>query len=380
MASHVVYIEKLHSLNDYSPEWPVVAAGMVVLRLVDAWLREGAEVIRRDVAGLEAVRQTVGRLPNSDQIRPLLSEMVDVIEQSEVAIVQWVSPYLWRYGDTLAREGQWACAHDVFCSIREHAQAGGDPWLTMWSAKRAGPLARHLGDRNASDMTYMIAAQIAQQLNHVECRLRVSLGMAENVLTYHDDLSRAIALVRSVAVEARLHGSSNLASETLHHLAYLFNLKRDYVTSVRLTTAALRSTDDQDAIERIKANLAASLACLGHTEAARELNLSVLRQTREEDTRQAALINLLELSAIDNNRLLFERYRQKLAEAPLPARIRATFHLFSGQGLHAFGQTTAAQEELRHALAITTEHHLAHVLPTVQANLQNIGRPVSTVV
>ena len=37
MLAHTAYLEKLKTLNDYAPDWPSVAAGFLVLRLVDAW-------------------------------------------------------------------------------------------------------------------------------------------------------------------------------------------------------------------------------------------------------------------------------------------------------------------------------------------------------
>ena len=67
MLRHLAYFEALANMQEKDPEWRATTAGLVVLRLLDAWFEEGAELVaigsRRPsvVLGLRIGVRAVGR-------------------------------------------------------------------------------------------------------------------------------------------------------------------------------------------------------------------------------------------------------------------------------------------------------------------------------
>src|SRR3712207_3703847 len=49
---HLAFFEELSALDEGDAEWRAMSAGLVVLRLVDAWMEEGAHVVTGDAWGL----------------------------------------------------------------------------------------------------------------------------------------------------------------------------------------------------------------------------------------------------------------------------------------------------------------------------------------
>src|SRR5687768_1675849 len=60
---HSAFFSELSSLGDSDSTWRAVTAGLVVLRLVDAWVEEGAQVVTADNWGVRSVRAAIDDLP-----------------------------------------------------------------------------------------------------------------------------------------------------------------------------------------------------------------------------------------------------------------------------------------------------------------------------
>src|SRR5689334_17095989 len=68
---HLAFFEELSSLDGESPEWRSVAAGLVVLRLVDACIEEGQHVVAPDAWGMRAVRAAVAEMEETTPARAI---------------------------------------------------------------------------------------------------------------------------------------------------------------------------------------------------------------------------------------------------------------------------------------------------------------------
>ena len=53
---HLAFFEEIANREEHEPEWRTATAGLVVLRLVDAWLEDGASSVARGSWGVRAVR------------------------------------------------------------------------------------------------------------------------------------------------------------------------------------------------------------------------------------------------------------------------------------------------------------------------------------
>jgi len=57
--SHMPYFEQLAELPNDSAEWRSASAALVMLRLFDSWMREGAEVVSKEAPGLQAATRSL---------------------------------------------------------------------------------------------------------------------------------------------------------------------------------------------------------------------------------------------------------------------------------------------------------------------------------
>src|SRR3712207_7615304 len=62
-------------------EWRAVSAGLVVLRLVDAWMEEGPQVVTGDAWGLHAVRAAIDEVYDGSPTKAVLGSVVDRSEE-----------------------------------------------------------------------------------------------------------------------------------------------------------------------------------------------------------------------------------------------------------------------------------------------------------
>jgi len=103
--------------------------------------------------------------------------------------------------------------------------------------------------------------------------------------------------------------------------------------------------------------------------AARDAFLILAATAREQYHRWTATINLMELSAEDGMELIFERYRQQLANEALPPILLTQFELHVGRGYQALGDEESASEWLQRAVATATRHSFNRFVFAAEAAL-----------
>jgi hypothetical protein len=103
--------------------------------------------------------------------------------------------------------------------------------------------------------------------------------------------------------------------------------------------------------------------------AARDAFLILAATAREQYHRWTATINLMELSAEDGMELIFERYRQQLANEALPPILLTQFELHVGRGYQALGDEESASTWLERALATATKHSFNRFVFAAEAAL-----------
>src|SRR6185503_2614775 len=111
---HQAFFQELTQLELSDESWREVSAGLVTLRLVDAWFEHGASIMSPDGWNLRAIRDEIGFIGARRQVRGILSEIVDVIEASEKRDANAVFPRLRAYARELDFESKGALAMDVY--------------------------------------------------------------------------------------------------------------------------------------------------------------------------------------------------------------------------------------------------------------------------
>ena len=109
---------------------------------------------------------------------------------------------------------------------------------------------------------------------------------------------------------------------------------------------------------------------------ARDGYLIVSATAQSQWVRWQAELNLMELAFIEGNEPEFERYRQSLADAALPPKLRAYYHIFAGQGLQRFGKS--GDISLDQAISIADENQLHQVSHEARAALSQLKSQEAT--
>src|SRR5437763_16934318 len=94
---HVAFFTELAALENSDISWRAVTAGLVVLRLVDAWVEEGASVVSAESWGVRAVRAAVNDVPERMPARALLGGIVDALTSARAGDLHAVAPRLMAY-------------------------------------------------------------------------------------------------------------------------------------------------------------------------------------------------------------------------------------------------------------------------------------------
>jgi len=369
MLAHLVYFETLASIEDNdTPAWRSVAAGLVVLRLIDAWLDCGPQVVTTDITGLRAIRDSIDAVPAGDPVRTILGGLVNTLEGAELASVTPLASQLLAYGRALHYAGQWPLAKDVFETTLRRARDVHNSEITIHSALRLGFVTRRLGDLEASDAAYHIADAEAKRAKNVEEHLNSQLGLAKNIIA-RGNLPAGDEVLQSVVASAEKHGLNTVLSNALHDRAHLCHTRKDFSQAVRLGYSALEFAPDALARDRILGDIAAAFAELGHLGAARDAHLIVAATTQEEWLRHQTYVNLMEIAIREGHEPSFHNYRRALATADLQPYMRTYYHLYAGQGYRAFGHPANAAAEFEEAMSIAGAHNLNQLQMMAEAEL-----------
>jgi hypothetical protein len=126
--------------------------------------------------------------------------------------------------------------------------------------------------------------------------------------------------------------------------------------------------------DRVLGDIAGALGAAGYHQAAWDGHLVLAATAQAQETRWAAIVNLIELAAWRGNERLFDRYRAELADVALPAWITGYYHLHSGDGFLRFGHRELAIASLERAVEVATQTQLNEVRMQAETLLSTIDR------
>lgn len=375
MLRHLAFFETLASLEEDSPRWTMVSAGLLVLRAFDDWV-ERADALAGASTELAAVRRVVRQLP-SGPMRALLDGILDEL-QSPDHRPQRVLPRLLAYGRALHFESEWALASSVTARVVELARelSGDDVHddLTLDALQQLALTLRVQGRLEEAEATYTELERRAVAAGERARALRARIGQAKVWLS-RGNLPTAERWLDDVVAEAQEHGLPMVAGIALHDRAAVAHARGDHALAVRLLFEAMRLTEDPSSRDAMLGDIAANLISLGAYAPARDA-LVVLTLTAQEAIRRlAAEINLFELAIHEGNELAFEQHRRALAVQAMPPELEAHYHLYAARGLLAFGRDSAlVRQELTRARQIATERAFHQLRFQVEAFEQALAR------
>lgn len=374
---HLPFFTELATLEDEDPSWRSVTAGLVVLRLVDSWIEEGAGMVAADSWGVRSVRAAIDDMPTGVPARTILAGVVDALTSSRGGDLHAVAPRLMAYARSLDLDAQWSLAADVYETVIAHAHPIEDSDVAVNALLRRAHCLRELGELAVAMTTYGAAGQVARANGNLIGDLRAQIGEAK-ILAAKGNLPDADTMLEEAAARATVLELTEIRSAATHDRSHVAHLRGHYDAAVRFAYDAMRDSASEHERERILNDLATSFHMLGDKSAARDAFLILASTAREQYLRWTATINLMELAAEDGVSIQFERYRQQLASATLPPMLQVQFELHVGRGYQLFGEYDVAESWLTRAGRTASQHsfnQLAFVAEDALANNVRAARP-----
>lgn len=369
---HQPFFEFIASRSEDDPQWRSATAGLLVLRLVDAWTDDGPELIRDNWA-IPNVRAAIEDVDRGTPIRSLLGRVIDAIEMKNAAIRTVITPLL-AYGQALEYEAAWDLAADVYHTVLAHIDPVAEADSSLAAHIRLGECYHNLGQHTDARATLRLAEDIATTAGDMIGVLRARLEQAKVDLVegkytqadaiYEETVKRALGAAFDDVRSRALHGRANVA----------FN-RGQYELSIQVAYQALHCSQSPKERDRILGAIAAAFLELGVYSAARDAFMVLSATAQEQYVRWAATLNLLEIASQTSAETLFELYRRQLVNQPLPPRMATSFHLNVGLAYRRFGNFGRARDHLERSFAMAGEHGFTKYLLEAEEALHHLQKP-----
>ena len=159
---HIPFFEELGRMSDDDPNWRSVSAGLVALRLLDAWIEEGPSVVTDDSWGLAGVIEAIEAIDQGVPIRRVLLGVIDAMRSSSGIDLHVVTPRLMAYAQMLEYDTRWALAADIYQTIIAHGHPSEEGDLVVSASIQLGHCLRNIGDLKGASRAYTSGSELAQ--------------------------------------------------------------------------------------------------------------------------------------------------------------------------------------------------------------------------
>lgn len=366
---HIPFFEALSRVEEGSAEWRLTTAGLVTLRLFDAWLVEGPTVVAADAWGLRAVREAIDDVDAGCTSRGILASIVDAMEGSPTVRVPVVAPRLLAYARALQFEGRWELAADVHHTVIAHAHPMDEADIVIAANMQLGACLRTLAAWDEASAAYARAGCVAVMAGDIVNVLRARIAEG-NLAIDRGNLPRAQALLDEAIREADANRLPEIRAMALHDRSVVAIQRRQYDIGITMAYEALSSFTAPTARDRVLGDIATAFYELGMRDAARDAYLILAATAQEQYARWAATINLMECAAADGREPTFEQYRRELADVALPASLACHYHYYVGEGYRLFGRFSEARAAFTKALELAEDHAINAIVVRAEQSLE----------
>lgn len=358
---HLAFFETLAKMDEGDPNWRSIGAGLVVLRLVDAWVVEGPSVVCEDSWSLMGVLDALHEVDPHVPTRRILTGVVDALRATVGVDLHVVTPRLMAYAQTLEYDAQWRLAADVYKTIIEYGHPPVEGDLAVSASIQLGHCLRNLGALSEASEVYAAASDIANKNGDLIGVLRARIGEAK-VATSRGNMPEAEAILDETIAQAADHCLDDVHSRALHDRATVAGMRGQHDRLVQFGYQALALSTSQRERDRILIDVATGFFELGLIEIARDAYLVLHATAQDEYVRWSAGINLIEVAGRQCMEPTFDRYRRDFENVELPPYLQASYFLIVGNGLRSFGRVKDAVTYLERAIEVAAEHGLNQVL------------------
>lgn len=369
---HLPFFTELASLDEADPSWRAVSAGLVLLRLVDAWIEEGASVVTADGWGVRSVAACLEEVPAQMSARSVLLSALEALRAARPGDMHAVAPRLLAYARLLDLDAKWALAADVYETVIAHTDPSHDCEDAISAHLWLSYCRRQLGDFDAAEAIALQAGRLAQGADDLVGTLHARIAEAK-VSIARGNYPRAEVMLDDTIRLAETSDLRQFRASALQERAAVAQLKGEYEYAIRLGYDALDSLADDRQRDRVLGDIAGAFYSLGVRSAARDAYMLLSVTAQEQYVRWTSAINLMEIAADDGSLPLFERHRRHLESAALPPPLRAQFLLHAGSGMARLGDVAGARRRLAEAVAFAQQHGINHVGFDAEAQLERLS-------
>ncbi len=373
---HLPFFQELGQLTEEHQAWREITAGLVVLRLVDAWLEVGASVVADDGWGLASVRSAVQEIDAGRPVRRVLESVLDAMVRSERVDTRVVTPRMMAYAQALDYDARWRLSVDVYQTVLDYCDPAEDQDVMTTAYLQMAIAHRVLGELEVSHELYAKAGEVGESIGNLVGVLRAEIGFAKIAIT-RGNYPHAQQLLDSVIGRATEAGLSTVRSIALHDRSGIAHTTGDHELAIRFAYRALQDAGSPRERDRIMADMAGAFKDLGLRTAARDGYLIVVASAQEQYLRWIAALNLMEIAAMDGSETIFEAYRRDLSPILLPPVMLVHYHYAAGQGYRRLGNFDTARTWLTRALTLAEEHGTNSLLFSIEAELDNVRHAVT---
>jgi tetratricopeptide (TPR) repeat protein len=354
---HLPFFEALARTEEDSAPWQLMTAGLVTLRLFDAWTVEGPSVVAADAWGLRAVREAIEAIRTGSSLKSILESIVDAMETAGTVRVTVVAPRLLAYARALQYDGQFALAADVHRTVVAHAHPLEESDVVIAANMHLGSCLRTLAEWDDASAAYTRAGCVAAMAGDIVGVLRARIAEA-NLAVDRGNLPHAQVMLDETIREADANRLPDIRALALHDRAGVAIRRGEYELAITLAYDALANLAEPAARDRVLSDIALAFFELGMRETARDAYLILAATAQAQYSRWVATINLMECAAADGREPVFEQYRRELVDVALPVTLACEYHFHVGQGYRMFGRTDQARIALQRALDLAERNKL----------------------
>jgi tetratricopeptide (TPR) repeat protein len=356
-----------------------VAAGLIVLRMVDRWLQPPVPGIGIPDNAMQAAEREVARLAADSGHRQALREVLERLQAvardpSGVAI-RAVSEAVTAYGQRLEADAEWSAAIETYLHAQRVARLLDEPdraRLFAGLGLRIGMARRELGDFESAIETYRRAGADARRAGWREGELRAELGEAK-VIAARGNLPEAERRAESIVERAASEGVVIAQAFALHELGTLVGMRGRVAQAVTYCFEAYKLTDGNDTERQlILCDIAFGFCLLGLHDAARDAFLALARKGVTRKLRWIAATNLIELAVSTGDAASFEHWHAWLDREPMTPFLRAEYQVQLGHGRLAFGRLQEAEVAFGRALEIAEEYGYGRLIFEAEAAFKSL--------
>lgn len=378
-ARHLPFFGALAELDEGDPRWRSVSAGLVVLRLVDAWIVEGASAVAGDDWGMRSVYAAIEEMPTETPARAVLRSIVDAVKESPTSDMHAVAPRLMAYARSLDLDAKWELAADVYETVIAHVHPLDESDVAIAAHLRLAFNLRELGHLDRSADVCDDAAMLARTTGDMVGVLRAQIGRARIAVT-RGNLPDAERHLDEAISRAWGDGLAEVRTVALQERANVAHLRGHYDSAIRLAYEALGHTSDPINRDRLLLDIAGSFYMLGARSVARDAYMILEATAQEQYQRWVAAINIMELAAAEGATVVFEHHRRNLLGQPLGPVLQTQLHIHIGSGYADLGQPLAARAALKTAHVLAERYQLNQLLFAAEERLSRIDERRSPLV